>query len=54
MFGTYHVDSGRWHRGAQRTHRDGTPHSRFLLSVDRMFYIATAAFAASLLTILLT
>ena len=54
MFGTYHVDSGRWHRGAQRTHRDGTPHTRFLMSLDRMLYVATAALAACVLTIILT
>lgn len=54
MFGTYHVESGRWNRGAQRAHRDGTPHTRFLTSLDRMLYVATAALAACVLTILLT
>jgi hypothetical protein len=54
MFGTFHVESGRWQRGAQRAQRDGTPYNRFLLSVDHMLYIASAAFAACVLTILLT
>ena len=54
MLGTYHVPSGRWHRGAQRLRREGTPYLRFLLSLDRMLYVASAALAACVLTILLT
>ncbi len=56
MFGTYHdhAVSERWHRGASRAHRHGTPHSRFLLSLDRMLYVASAALAGCILTILLT
>ena len=54
MLGTYHVPSGRWHRGAQRLRREGTPYLNFLLSLDRMLYVASAAFAACVLTILLT
>jgi hypothetical protein len=54
MFGSYHVESDRWQRGAQRAHRDGTPYTRFLLNVDRMLYVASAALAACVLTILLT
>jgi hypothetical protein len=52
MAGT-HVESGRWHRGAQRAQREGTPYTRFLVSIDRMLYVASAALAGCVLTILL-
>ena len=53
MLGISNIESGRWQRGATRTQRDGTPYNRFLLSLDRLLYLASAALGACVLTILL-
>jgi hypothetical protein len=55
MFGTWDrfpSAIGRRHRDAQAARHAG-PMDTFLVSVDRMFYVASAALAACLLAIVL-
>ena len=57
MFWTYDryqpTQAARWGRQADRTRHGGDQLGKFLLSVDRMLFVATAAFAACVVAILL-
>jgi hypothetical protein len=57
MFWTYdpyqRVQAARWGRHADRSRHGGDPLAKLLLSVDRMLYIASAAFVACVVAIII-
>ena len=58
MFWTYDryqpaQQAARWGRHAERTRRGGDQLGKFLLSVDRMLFVASAAFVACVVAILI-
>jgi hypothetical protein len=45
-------DTAVWHREEGKRRRDADPLWRFIAIVDRMFYVAAAAFALSIIALL--